>query len=397
VRRALVVGEFTLALALLAGAGLAIHSFWNLTRVDLGVKTDHVLTFFLPVPDSRSKDPALITNYYQEILSRIDAVPGVSHAAAMTGLPLYGAGFGMPFTIVGGPTYADPSQRPDTGFGMVTPDFFPTFGIHLVKGRELNDQDTATSVKAAVVNEDFVKKWLKGKDPLRERISVEQLIPGVTKLGPPQECQIVGVYHNVHAADQREDRPEMLIPFWQIPWPQAGFGVRTAEDPLSMQKSIAAAVHSVDPEIALAQPETLDQIRSDTMSSERFTLILFGSFAVVALFLAVLGIYGVMAFSVAQRSHEIALRMALGATRNRVVALVVREGAILAGIGLGLGLVGAYFVGRAMQSMLFGVKALDVSAFGAVGVVLLGAALLACYLPARRAASVEPMRVLRTE
>jgi predicted permease len=397
VRRALVVGEFTLALALLAGAGLAIHSFWNLTRVDLGVKTDHVLTFFLPVPDSRSKDPALITNYYQEILSRIDAVPGVSHAAAMTGLPLYGAGFGMPFTIVGGPTYADPSQRPDTGFGMVTPDFFPTFGIHLVKGRELNDQDTATSVKAAVVNEDFVKKWLKGKDPLRERISVEQLIPGVTKLGPPQEWQIVGVYHNVHAADQREDRPEMLIPFWQIPWPQAGFGVRTAEDPLSMQKSIAAAVHSVDPEIALAQPETLDQIRSDTMSSERFTLILFGSFAVVALFLAVLGIYGVMAFSVAQRSHEIALRMALGATRNRVVALVVREGAILAGIGLGLGLVGAYFVGRAMQSMLFGVKALDVSAFGAVGVVLLGAALLACYLPARRAASVEPMRVLRTE
>jgi putative ABC transport system permease protein len=397
VRRALVVGEFTLALALLAGAGLAIHSFWNLTRVDLGVKTDHVLTFFLPVPDSRSKDPALITNYYQEILSRIDAVPGVSHAAAMTGLPLYVAGFGMPFTIVGGPTYEDPSQRPDTGFGMVTPDFFPTFGIHLVKGRELNDQDTATSVKAAVVNEDFVKKWLKGKDPLRERISVEQLIPGVTKLGPPQECQIVGVYHNVHAADQREDRPEMLIPFWQIPWPQAGFGVRTAEDPLSMQKSIAAAVHSVDPEIALAQPETLDQIRSDTMSSERFTLILFGSFAVVALFLAVLGIYGVMAFSVAQRSHEIALRMALGATRNRVVALVVREGAILAGIGLGLGLVGAYFVGRAMQSMLFGVKALDVSAFGAVGVVLLGAALLACYLPARRAASVEPMRVLRTE
>jgi putative ABC transport system permease protein len=397
VRRILVVGEFTLALVLLAGAGLAIHSFWNLTRVDLGVKTDHVLTFYLPVPDARSKDPVPITNYYREILARIDAVPGVSHATAMTGMPLEGAGFGMPFTIAGGPTYADPSQRPNTGFGMVTPDYFSTFGIHLLKGRELNDQDTATSVKVAVVNEDFVKKWLKGRDPLRTRISVEQLIPGVQNLGPYQEWQIVGIYHNVHSADQRDENPEMLIPFWQIPWPQAGFGVRTAEDPLSIERSIAAAVHSVDPEIALAQPETLDQIREETMASERFTLILFGTFAAVALFLAVLGIYGVMAFSVAQRSHEIALRMALGATRGGVVGLVMREGAILAAVGLGLGLVGAYFVGRAMQSMLFGVKPLDVLAFASVGVVLMASALLACYLPARRAAGIHPMQVLRME
>jgi putative ABC transport system permease protein len=164
-----------------------------------------------------------------------------------------------------------------------------------------------------------------------------------------------------------------------------------------MQRSIAAAVHSVDPEIALAQPETLDQIRKDTMADERFTLILFGSFAAVALFLAVLGIYGVMAFSVAQRSHEIALRMALGATRRRVVGLVVREGATLAAVGMVLGLVGAYFVGRAMQSMLFDVRALDATAFSAVGVVLMASALMACYLPARRAASIHPMEVLRME
>lgn len=396
-RRVLVVGEFTLALVLLAGAGLAIHSFWNLTRVDLGVKTDHVLTFFLPVPEARSKDPVQISAYYRDILARIAAVPGVEHASAMTGMPLYGAGFGMPFTIDGGPTYADPSQRPNTGFGMVTPDYFSTFGIHLVKGRELNDGDTATSVKVAVVNEDFVKKWLKGRDPLRTRIAVEQLIPGVQNLGPYQEWQIVGIYHNVHSADQRDENPEMLIPFWQIPWPSAGFGVRTAEAPLGMQRSIAAAVHSVDPEIALAQPETLDQIREDTMSNERFTLILFGTFAAVALFLAALGIYGVMAFSVAQRSHEIALRMALGASPGRVIRLVVREGLILACVGLLLGLVGAYFVGRAMQSMLFGVHPLDVLAFGAVGMVLMVAALLACYLPARRAASIHPMQVLRME
>jgi putative ABC transport system permease protein len=189
----------------------------------------------------------------------------------------------------------------------------------------------------------------------------------------------------------------MMIPFWQIPWPQATIGVRTAEDPASMQASIAAAVHAVDPQIALAEPKTLDQIRDESLADERFTLILFASFAVVALFLATLGIYGVVAFSVAQRSHEIAVRMALGATRNRVLALVVREGTVLAAIGLGLGLIGAYFVGRAMQSMLFDVRALDFSAFGAVALILLASALLACYLPARRAASVEPMRVLRTE
>jgi putative ABC transport system permease protein len=396
-RRILVTGEFTLALVLLAGAGLALHSFWNLTRVDLGVKIDHVLTFMLPVPDERSKDPAQITSYYRDILAHIDAVPGVEHAAAMMGMPLYGVGFGMPFTIVGGPTYADPSQRPGTGFGMVTPDYFGALGVRLMQGRELNDGDTANSVKVAVVNEDFVKKYLKGKDPLRVRISVEQLIPGVTRLGPPQEWQIVGVYHNVHTADQREENPEMLIPFWQIPWPQATFAVRTAEAPLTMERSIAAAVHAVDPGIALAQPETLVQLRDDTMSSERFTLILFGTFAVVALLLAGVGIYGVMAFSVAQRSHEIALRMALGATRKRVVALVVREGAILAGVSMILGVVGAFFVGRAMQSMLFGVKALDVPAFAAVAVILVAAALLACWLPAQRAAGTEPMKVLRTE
>ena len=164
-----------------------------------------------------------------------------------------------------------------------------------------------------------------------------------------------------------------------------------------MTKSIAAAVHSVDPDIALAEPQTLDQVRDDVLANDRFTVLLFASFAVVALLLAAVGIYGVMAFSVAQRSHEIALRMALGATRNRVVSLVVREGVILACIGLGTGLIGAYFIGRAMRTMLYGVGAMDLSAFSAVGFILLAAAVVACYLPARRAASTEPIQVLRTE
>ena len=397
IRRVLVVCEFSLALALLAGAGLAIHSFWNLSHVDLGIRTDHILTFYLPIPDARSRDPVQLAAYYRDILAHIDAVPGVQHATAMTGMPLYGMGFGMPFTIAGGQTYADPSQRPTAGFGMVTPDFFATFGVHLNRGRIFTEQDTASTPLVAMVNESFVAKNFPGKDPLTQRLMIEQMIPGVPKLGPAQAWQVVGVYHDVHAADSRTIRPEILIPFWQIPWTQAVLGVRTAENPMRMLQSVAAAVHSVDPQIALAQPESMDQIRSETMASERFTLVLFASFAVVALFLAAVGIYGVMAFSVAQRSHEIALRMALGASRSRVVGLVVGEGAALAGMGLAFGLIGAYFVGRAMQSMLFGVQALDVIAFLDVAAILLIAALLASFLPARRAASIEPMRVLRSE
>jgi putative ABC transport system permease protein len=396
-RQGLVIGEFALALALLAGAGLAIHSFLNLLRVDLGLHTDHVLTFYLPVPDSRPKDPEKIIAYYRQILSSVSAVPGVTSASAMTGLPLFGAGFGMPFTIAGKPAFNDPSMRPNTGFGMVTPDFFKTFGIRIVNGRSFTDQDSATSVRVAVVNEDFVKKYFKDVDPLQQRVSVEQLIPGVTKLGPAVEWQIIGVYHNVRSGGLREDRPEMQIPFWQIPWSGAGIGVRTVNDPATMVKSIAAAVHNVDPEIALAEPRSMEEVRDLVLSNDRFTLVLFVSFAVVALLLAALGVYGVMSFSVAQRSHEIALRMALGANRSRVVGLIVREGIALAGIGLSLGLIGAYFVGRGMQSTLYGTGKLDLSVFASVALVLLFAAILACLIPARRAASVEPMQALRAE
>ncbi|HUD57818.1 MAG TPA: ABC transporter permease [Terracidiphilus sp.] len=396
-RKVLVVGEFALALALLTGAGLAIHSFWNLTQVDLGVHTEHVQTFFLPVPDARPKDPAQITGYYQQMLASLKAVPGVLDVSASVGLPLRGPGFGMPFIIAGQPEFADPSQRPGAAFGMITPDYFKTYGIQVVRGRSFDEHDTAANVKVAVVNEEFVQKYLKGKDPLQQRINVEELIPGVTKLGPYITWQIVGVFHNVRAGGFRQDFPEIDIPFWQIPWPSANIGVRTSVDPATMSKSIAAAVHAVDPQIALAEPRTLDDVKSLMLGDDRFTMTLYLAFAVVALLLAAIGIYGVMAFTVAQREHEIGLRMALGASRGNVVNLVLKEALVLALVGLGLGLVGAYFVGRAMQSTLYGVGSLDFTAVGAVALVLLSASLLASWIPARRAAGVPPMRALRTE
>jgi predicted permease len=392
-----VVGEFALALALLTGAGLAIHSFWNLTQVDLGVSTVHIQTFFLPVPDARPKDPIQIAAYYRQMLDRIRAVPGVLNVSASTGLPLEGAGFGMPFTIQGAPDLKDPSQRPGAAFGMVTPDYFKTFSIQVLRGRSFTDQDNAGSVRVAMVSESFVKKYFPDKDPLRQRLMVEELIPGVTKLGAAIPWQIVGVFHDVRGGGLRDGRPEIEIPFWQIPWPSANFGVLTAADPAHMTRSIESAVHSVDPEVALAEPHTMEEVKSLMLAGDRFTMLLYASFALVALSLAAVGIYGVMAFTVAQREHEIGLRMALGASRRNVVGMILREGMALALIGLGLGMIGAYFVGQTLQSSLYGVGKLDSAAIGAVAFVLFAAAMLASWIPARRAASVQPMQALRSE
>ena len=396
-RRLLVIGEFALALALLTGAGLAIHSFWNLTQVDLGASTTNIQTFSLPVPDSRPKDPAMINAYYQQIIASIKAVPGVLDAAVSVGLPLEGSGFGMPFTIAGQPDFADPSQRPGAGFDMITPDYFKTYSIPVLRGRAFSDQDNAASVRVAMVNKKFADKYFAGKDPLHQHINVEELIPGVTKLGPYISWQIVGVFNNVRAGDFRDDRPEIAIPFAQIPWPSANIGVHTSGNPGAQFRSIAAAVHSVDPQIALAEPHTLEEVKNLNLGSDRFIMTLMGCFALIALLLAAVGIYGVMAFTVAQREHEIGLRMALGASRERVVNLILREALILACIGLGIGLIGAFFIGQALHSALYGIGTVDYGAFAAVSVILLAASMLASWLPARRAASVEPMRALRTE
>lgn len=396
-RKLLVVSEFALALALLAGAGLAIHSFWNLNHVDLGVQTDRVLVFGLPMNKGMDYKPEQIVAYYQQIIRSIEATAGVESASASTGLPLEGTGFGMPFTIKGEPDAADPSQRHGAGFSMVTPDYFKTFGIRLVKGRFLTEDDNANSLRVAVVNEQFVRHYMPNRNPIGQVLNIEQIIPGVQKLGPYQAWEIVGVYHDVRGGAFERQREEIDVPFYQSPWVGVGVAVRTAGDPAKMTKAVAAAVHSVDPTLALNRTETMNQIRDEDLSGDRFNLLLYIFFAVIALLLAGVGIYGVMAFAVGQRSHEIGVRMALGASRERVVRMILREGAMLACAGLALGLGGAYFVGRAMRSTLYGVGTVDVSAFSAVGAVLLLTALVACYFPARRAAAVEPMRALRTE
>jgi putative ABC transport system permease protein len=396
-RRTLVVIEFALALTLLSGAGLVIHSFWKLSRVNLGFRQDHLLTFFLPVTNERFAHPEQINVFYRQLLDKLGALPGITAVSASTGMPIIGTNFGMPFHLAG-QVVDDPSSRPGAGFSMVTPEYFRTFGISMVQGRAFTEQDAAGSLPVAVVNETFVKKYLSRVDPLMQRVVVEQLIPGVTKLGPPIEWQIVGVYHDVHNGGVRgEGFPEIDVPFWQSPWPQAGLAVRTFGDPANMTKSIAAVVRSVDSDLAVDQVKTMDQLVHESLANDRFSTALFASFAGVALLLAAIGIYGVMSFAVAQRTHEIGLRMALGAGPQQVLRLVLQEGMLLALVGLGVGLGGTYFVGRLMKTVLYQVNAIDPAAISAVTAVLILSALLACYIPARRATQVDPIIALRDE
>jgi putative ABC transport system permease protein len=396
-RKLLIVVEFALALTLLGGAGLLIHSFWKLTQVDLGFQRDHLLTFSLPVRAQRFANPEQMSAFYRDLLGKIQSLPGITSAAVSTGMPITGTYFGMPFEVAGQPP-VERSARPGAAFSMVTPDYFRTFGIPIEKGRNFTDQDAASAIPVAIVNETFVHKYLHDVDPLTQRVIVEQIVPGSPQLGPPIEWQIVGVYRDVYNGhDNPEGIPQINVPFWQSPFPAPNVEVRTGGDPASMASSIAAIVQSVDADLPLDHVRTMDQIVSESLEGDRFATILFASFAGIALLLAAVGIYSVMSFVVSQRTHEIGLRMALGAGTGQVLLLFLREGMRQTLAGLALGLLGTYFVGRVMKSILYGVTAIDPIALGAVALILLLAALLACYIPARRATRVDPLVALRYE
>jgi putative ABC transport system permease protein len=266
------------------------------------------------------------------------------------------------------------------------------------KGRTFTEADRAGGVPVAVVNAAFVKRYLPGVDPLSQRLLIEQLIPGVTKLGPEIDWQIVGVYRDVRNGGPGGDAfPEIDVPFAQSPWPGTSVAVRTAGAPTGVAGGIAAVVKSLDSDLPMADVKTMDQQVNEATAGPRFTTILFGSFAAMALLLAAVGTYGVMSFVVATRTHEIGLRMALGAGRAQVLWQVLREGMTTALLGIAIGTLGALAVGRAMKGMFYGVRTVEPLAFGAVVALLLASAILACLIPARRAAAVDPMTALRQD
>jgi len=394
-RRALVIIEFSLALTLLASGGLALKSFSNLSQIDLGIRTDNVLTFRLPVPDQRLKEPDQIRSYYQQMIEKIEAVPGVRTVAVMTGIPANGPSSSTRFSIVGQPV-SNPAERPGSPIQMVSAGYVDTLGIRVTQGRGIDQHDTDTSPRVAMVNEYFVKRFLPALDPLSQRITIYESRAGETK-PTPVELQIVGVFHNVRGAGIREDYPEIDIPFWQSPRARASIALKTDGDPKAVLRSVAAAVNYVDPDMPLGGARTVDEIVSESLAIDRFSVVLFASFGALGLLLAAVGIYSVMAFGVVQRTHEFGVRIALGAQRSRVVSLVLKEATTLAVIGGLIGLIGAYMVRRAMQITLFGVPAIDVYAFGGMFLLLLISAWLACLLPALRASRVEPLEALRGE
>ncbi|HEY6385994.1 MAG TPA: FtsX-like permease family protein, partial [Candidatus Acidoferrum sp.] len=396
-RQGLVVLEFALALTLLAGAGLAIRSFWKLTHVDLGVRTDHILTFGVPIPEGRLGHPDEMVAFYRHLLARIQSVPGASAAVAGTGLPV-GAWEGVQFQIAGTPPAPDPRSRPNAAFEAVTPGYFEAFGIQILKGRSFSEQDTASGVPVAMVNESFVHRYLMNVDPLTQRIVAERRVPGPQTQQTVVERQIVGVFRNVNNRGLRNDAyPEIDVPFWQSPSSQVEMAVLTANDPASLTRSVADAVSSAEPGLPLADVQTMDQIVDRFLAGDRFSTVLYGSFATLALLLAAVGIYGVLTFTVAQRTHEIGLRLALGASRGQILRMILCEGVALALCGLGLGATGAYFVGRVLKSMLYGVATNDAVVLTIVAIMLLVSAVLACYIPAHRAMRVDPLVALRYE
>jgi len=396
-RSALVVVEVALAFVLLSGAGLLLRSFRNLMAVDPGFDAVNVLTAGVPIDEKRFPDPAQLNAYLREITDSVEAVPGVREAALTSALPLQGWGYGMPYQIAGRPV-KDRANRDACFFKMVSPSYFRTLGIHIRKGRALTERDVKGSPPAAVINETMAKKEFSKEDPIGQRILVQEIVPGKAELGPEIPWEVVGVI-----ADEKIDglndlrSAGMYVSNGQSPVFDVSLVVRTAMDAATLAPSLRRAVQQVDKNQPLADVKTMERIKSENTAGDRLQTTLLGTFGGIALLLAAVGIYGVISYAVAQRTHEMGIRAALGADANSLVGLILRGGMVLAACGLAIGVGGALALTKLLGNLLFGVGARDPVTLAAVAAGLAAVALAACYLPARRAANVDPAVALRYE
>jgi putative ABC transport system permease protein len=396
-RSVLVVVEVALAFVLLTGAGLLLRSFSNLLRVDAGFDAANAITAGVPISEKRFSDPAQLNAYLREILASVEAVPGVREAALTSALPLQGWGYGMPYQIAGQPV-VDRANRKACFFKMVSPSYFHTLGIRLRKGRGLTEHDVKGSPPVAVINETLAKKEFPKVDPIGQRILVQEIVPGKAELGPEIAWEVVGVIADEKIDGLNDQRSAgMYVSGEQSPVFDVSLVARTAMNPVTLEQSLRRAVLQVDRNQPLTDVKTLEQIESENVAGDRLQTILLGSFAGVAMLLAAIGIYGVISYAVAQRTHEIGIRAALGADAGSLQRLILRGGMILTAGGLAIGFAGALAVTKLLGDLLFGVGARDPATLAAVAAGLASVALLACYLPARRAAKVDPMVALRYE
>lgn len=385
---ALVVAETALALMLLVGAGLLLKSFLNLQRVDAGFNPTNVLTAVVNLPPANYPELPQFRAFHHQLLDRLPALPGVQSVGAISTLPLSGFNNDNNFVIEGRPK-PPPNQEPVAWVNSVSVDYFRTMGTPLRTGRMFIDRDNETAPKVALVSETFVRRYFPNENPLGKRIGNGE---------PDGWREIIGVMADVKQFGlSQEARATMYFPLAQRPARQLFYVVRTAADPVSLAPALRGAVAALDKTLAVSNLRTMQEWTAQSIGSERFTLLLFGLFAGLAVLLAAAGIYGVMSYSVAQRTHEMGIRMALGAQARDVLKLVLREGMTLALFGAAIGIAAALALTRLMEQLLFGVKATDPLTFTAVAGLLGFIAFLACYLPARRATKVDPMIALRYE
>jgi len=396
-RSALIVVEVSLAFVLVSCAGLLIRSFYALEQVDTGFNSTNVVTMYLPMDAKQFVDPTKIINYHREMLEQIRAVPGVLNAANTTALPLQGWGYGMPFQIAGQPV-KDVANRPGCFFKMVSPSYFQTLDMRLRKGRGLTESDSAGSAPVAVINQTMVKKYFKNEDPIGKRILVEQIIPAKHALGPEIPWQVVGVVADEKVGDLDDSSAGMYVTIAQSPTTDSGgLVVRAAMDPDKLIKAVQAAIWGVNKNQAISDIKTLEQIKTESLGGNKLRTYLLMSFAGLALLLAAVGLYGVISYTAAQRTHELGLRSALGASRFDLLRLMMRGGLALTGVGLVIGILGTLAVGRLLASLLFDVKPGDPLSLIVAGAILAAVAALASFIPALSAAQADPMTALRYE
>jgi putative ABC transport system permease protein len=391
-RALLVVSEIALSVLLLIGAGLLIKSFVLLRDVNPGFDPENVLTMRVALFDPRySRDIKLQPTFFRELRQRVSALPGVEAAGATVSLPLGGShyGVGRPFVPEGRPLATD--ETIDSDYFVVTPGYLETMRINVKAGRSFTERDTAASPPVVIVNENLARRIFAGEDPIGKRITMWP----VEKFAR----EIVGVVGAVKTRElAKETGYQTYVPYAQdAGWGALSLAVRTKGEPEALTTAVRGAILSIDKNQPAYDIKTMDDVFSASVANTRLVALLFGAFSMFALLLASIGIYGVIAYSVAQRTHEIGIRLALGAQTTDVRRMIITQGMVLTLIGAVLGLAAAFAATRVMRGLLYGVSATDPLVFIAVSLLLTVVALLACYIPARRATKVDPMIALRYE
>ncbi len=404
VRSILVAAEMALAVILVAGAALMIRTFVGLRAVHTGFDPNNVITMQTSLGGGRYDSTAKVANMTRQVVERVEALPGVRAAAAAVTLPVSSMGLDLPFSIAGRPPAQGNLYTGDELWRFSSPHYFSALRVPLLKGRFFDQRDSGNSQWVLIVNQAFAKKyWPKG-DPIGQRITIGK------GLGPQFEeptRQIVGIVGNVRENGLKvSDEPVMYVPQAQVADGLTKLAnglipmnwiVQTASDPSSLSAAIQHEIQAVDSQLAASKVRSMDQVISDSTARQNFNMLLLTIFGSLALLLAAIGIYGLMSYTVEQRTQELGIRLALGANGGDMLKLVVRQGMLLAGIGVVIGLAASFGLNRFLGTLLFGVKATDPVTYAVVAIILISVALLATYIPARRATRIDPMIALRYE